>query len=108
MMQAMDIFVLPSTLIEGLPLTVAEAHASMLPVVATDVGGTKEIVINLETGLLIPPRNTEALAKALKFLIDDPGEAERMARAGRKRCEERFSSLVMIKSVEALYERCAR
>jgi glycosyltransferase involved in cell wall biosynthesis len=102
-MQAMDIFVLPSTVREGLPLTVAEAHASSLPVIATDVGGNGEIVINMKTGLLVPPMDVQALTDALKLFLNNKEQANEMGRSGRRLCETKFSSLTMIKSIEALY-----
>jgi glycosyltransferase involved in cell wall biosynthesis len=108
MLQAIDVFVLPSTVREGLPLTVAEAHASSLPVIATDVGGNREIVINMQTGLLVPPMDASALTGALRSLLNDPGKALEMGRAGKRRCEEVFSSTAMVASIGALYERHLR
>lgn len=101
---AMDIFVLASTAREGLPLTAAEALATSLPVVATDVGGTGEIVIDGETGLLVRPKDAAAIAKAIEVFLNDPEKARQMGVAGRKLCEEKFSKDAMIKGVEALYE----
>ena len=59
------------------------------PVVATPVGGTPEVVVDGETGLLVPPRDVEALAAALRELLADPERAQRLGEAGRRRVEAR-------------------
>ncbi|MGE3138187.1 MAG: glycosyltransferase family 4 protein [Thermoleophilia bacterium] len=76
-MAAGDLFVLPS-LSEGLPTVVCEAMNCGRPVVATAVDGTPEIVRDGQTGLLIPPRDPQALADAVARVLDEPGLAERM------------------------------
>ena len=76
-MAAGDVFVLPS-LSEGLPTVVCEAMNCGRPVVATAVDGTPEAVRDGETGLLVAPRDAEALAAALARVLDEPGLAERM------------------------------
>src|SRR4051812_3036409 len=73
---AADVAVLPSS-VEGLPLVVLEAMVQGKPVVATAVGGTPELVSDGETGLLVPPRDVDALVRALDGLLDDPGRARR-------------------------------
>ena len=100
---ACDVFVLPS-LWEGLPNVVLEAMALGLAVVATRVGGVPEIVIDGETGLLVPPGEPETLAEALVRLLRDPDLRSRMGRAGRRRVEQRFSASQMVCETEALYE----
>jgi glycosyltransferase involved in cell wall biosynthesis len=99
---ALDVFVLPSW-IEGLPIVVLEAMAQAKPVVATDVGGTGEVVANGETGLLVPPRDVEALADALDALLDDPQRARSLGEAGRRRVREQFSAAAAAQRVLALY-----
>jgi glycosyltransferase involved in cell wall biosynthesis len=89
LLAASDAFVLPS-LSEGLPVSVIEASAAGLPVVATDVGGTGEVVADGETGLLVPPRQPERLAAALGRLAADRAEARRLGEAGRERARTRF------------------
>ena len=96
------IFVLPS-LSEGIPLTVLEAMARGLPVVATRVGGLPEVVIDGETGLLVPAADPPALAQAILSLSRDPDAAGRMGEAGRKRVERIFDVRRMVADYEALY-----
>lgn len=72
---------------EGLSSAIVEAMAAALPVVATDVGGTPELVREGETGLLVPPRNPEALAERLLDLLRDPDRARALGAAGRRRVE---------------------
>lgn len=79
-MSAADLLCLPSRS-EGLPTVVAEALACGLPVVATDVGGTHEVVIHGRTGLLVPPDDPQALAEALGRLLGDEGLRRRMSEA---------------------------
>jgi glycosyltransferase involved in cell wall biosynthesis len=83
-LQAMDIFVLPSYR-EGFPRSVLEAMSSALPVVATNIRGCREAVVNGETGLLVPPRDGPALAEAVSRLLQNPGLARRMGESGRAR-----------------------
>jgi glycosyltransferase involved in cell wall biosynthesis len=73
------------------------------PVVATAVGGTPELVVHGETGLLVPPGDVEALAGALDELLSDPQRARRMGKAGRARAEGEFSLAASAGRVLALY-----
>lgn len=98
----MDMFVLPS-LWEGLPNAVMEAMAARLPVVATSVDGTPELVNDGETGLLVPPKSPEALADAIAKLVADGALRQRMGQAGRRRIEQHFTEDRMIAETEALY-----
>jgi glycosyltransferase involved in cell wall biosynthesis len=103
-MAAADIFVLAS-LWEGLPGVVMEAMASQLPVVATAVGGTPELVVEDETAYLVEPGQPEQLASALRKMIALPEEKrQRMGKAGRVRIKKHFSIDNMVKSYEDLYE----
>jgi lipopolysaccharide/colanic/teichoic acid biosynthesis glycosyltransferase/glycosyltransferase involved in cell wall biosynthesis len=83
-LQAMDIFVLPSYR-EGFPRSVLEAMSCGLPVVTTNIRGCREAVVQDETGLIVPPRNSVALARAVTRLLEDPGLARRMGLQGRAR-----------------------
>ncbi len=97
------VFVL-SSLTEGISLTLLEAMASGLPVVATRVGGNPEVVSDGETGLLVPPRQPAALAGALVRLLRDPDAGKDFARAGRQRAEAQFDVRRMVAQYEALYQ----
>jgi glycosyltransferase involved in cell wall biosynthesis len=103
LLEGCDVFVLPS-LYEGLPLSVLEAMAAGKPVVATRIGGTDEAVVDGETGLLVPPRDSRALAAALTTLLADPARARAMGEAGRERVRRRFSSERMVADVTCVYE----
>lgn len=100
---ALDVFVLPSWT-EGMPITVLEAMAHGKPVVATPVGGTAEVVVHGETGLLVPPRDPERLAEAIGRILADPELGRRFGEAGRARVEQRFSADVMARRVLAIYD----
>jgi glycosyltransferase involved in cell wall biosynthesis len=81
--------VVPS-IYEGMPLVVLEAMAAGVPVVASAVSGIPEVVVDGETGWLVPPENPQALAAALDEVLTGPAEARRRGEAGRRRVDERF------------------
>jgi glycosyltransferase involved in cell wall biosynthesis len=85
-----DVFVLAS-LSEGMPVSILEAMAAGLPVVASAVDGLEEVVVDGKTGFLTPPSDAAALAARLRRLIEDPSLRSALGRAGRKRAEEHFS-----------------
>jgi glycosyltransferase involved in cell wall biosynthesis len=92
---AADIFVLPSHF-EGLPMSVIEAMLCGLPVVATDIRGPREQVVDGETGLLVPPATVAPLASALRRLAGDAALRARMGAAGRARALAHYDELVVI------------
>jgi L-malate glycosyltransferase len=98
-----DVVCLPSS-IEGLPLVVLEAMAQARPVVATAVGGTPEVVVDGETGLLVPAGDVEALADALARVLGDRPFADRLGEAGRRRLAAEFSLAAMADGILRLYE----
>ena len=102
-LDALDVFVLPSWT-EGMPITVLEAMAHGKPVVATAVGGTPELVADGETGVLVPPRDPERLAAAIRELLDDPEKARRLGEAGRERVASNFSEEAMTRRVLEVYD----
>lgn len=102
----LDVFVLPSW-IEGLPVTVLEAMAHAKPVIATPVGGTAELVADGGTGLLVPAREPERLAEAIRSLVSDPELGRRLGAAGRERVEREFSEAEMTRRVLEVYDAVA-
>jgi glycosyltransferase involved in cell wall biosynthesis len=102
LLHACDLVVLPS-LNEGLPLALIEAMAAGKPVVATDIGGTRELVVHEETGLLVAPRDPTALAGAIARVVQDRALAQQLGHAGRRRAREHFSADSMVRAVEREY-----
>lgn len=101
-LEQIDLCVL-ATHFEGCSNVIMEAMAAGKPVIATDVGGNAELVVDGETGLLVPPRDPEALAAACRKLLQDPETARMMGARGRQRIVERFSSARMVEQTLGLY-----
>jgi glycosyltransferase involved in cell wall biosynthesis len=89
----------------GITGSIREALACERPVVATALEGMPELVVDGETGLLVPPRDPAALADAIVRTLADPTAAQARARAGRKRVEAHFSLRAKLDATEALYRR---
>jgi glycosyltransferase involved in cell wall biosynthesis len=98
-----DVFVLPSVK-EGLPYALLEAMAAARPVVATAVGGVPEVIMDGQTGLLVPPKDPEALAQAIITFLRNPERARAMGEAGRKRVLEHFTVERMVAETERVYQ----
>lgn len=101
---AADFFVLPS-LNEGLPISILEAMAYGLPVIATKVGGVPELVVEGTTGLLVLPLDSVALAQAIAWISSDHDLRLGMGTAGRKRVEENFTISHMVDRYVEVYNR---
>lgn len=94
----------PSSYREGLPKSALEAMAAGKPLIATDIPGCREAVVDGQTGILVPPRDPPALAHAIKTLIDDPALRARYGAAGRRRVEENFSDTIICAQTLLVYE----
>jgi glycosyltransferase involved in cell wall biosynthesis len=101
-----DVFVLTS-MWEGMPGSVLEAMAAGLPVVASNVNGTSEVIQDGVTGFLVPQDDADATAEALLRLARDPELRQRMGSAGRERIRQHFSVARMVSEREKLYTRLA-
>ncbi len=102
LMAAADVFVLPS-LAEPFGLVLLEAMALGRPVVATQAGGPLEIVVDGETGFLVPPSSPEALANAMERLIAGPAAGRRLGENGRVRFQQHFTAARMAQATLAVY-----
>jgi sugar transferase (PEP-CTERM/EpsH1 system associated) len=102
-LRSLDIFVLPSQA-EGISNTILEAMASGLPVIATEVGGNPELVVNGVTGTLVPKESPGAMAAALEAYLDNPGMITAHGGAAQKRVAESFSLDGMVSRYLALYD----
>ena len=104
LLAASDVFVLSSRS-EGLPVSVLEAMAAELPVLASAVGGLAELVDDGETGILVPAGDERALAEALGRLVEQPDLRRRLGAAGRARAEARFDLAAFRRAHLELYHR---
>jgi glycosyltransferase involved in cell wall biosynthesis len=100
---SLDVLVLPSYAHEGIPQIILQAQAMARAVVATTVGGIPEVVEDGVTGLLVAPREADALAAKIEALLDDPGLRSRLGRAARESIEKHHSLDAMGERVLALY-----
>lgn len=101
-----DLFVLPSYH-EGLPISLLEAMAAGLPVIATRVGGIPEVIRDGEQGLLIPPGDVDALVGAIRRLIDDPALRSRLGGAARAAARQRLDIRGAAREFKRIYEAAA-
>jgi glycosyltransferase involved in cell wall biosynthesis len=101
-LNALDVFALPSTAIEGAPQALMQAMACGIPVVTTPVGAIPEMVRDGENGLFVTSGETQSIADAIARLAEDKGMAKRLAMAGRRHAEARFAIAAMLDSMEKL------
>jgi glycosyltransferase involved in cell wall biosynthesis len=107
LLRAADVFLLPSTN-EGLPLSILEAQATRVPVLAAPTAGIPEVVVDGETGYLIPPADADGYADRIASLLANPGTAGRIVDNARRLVCERYNWEAFCRSIEALYESVAR
>lgn len=104
LLSAVDVSVMPS-LNEALSNVLLESMAAGTAVVATDVGGTAEALVDGRNGLLIPPGNPAAMAEAIVHLVDNPARARALGAEAHRTIRDRYSVDRMVASTEALYDR---
>jgi glycosyltransferase involved in cell wall biosynthesis len=102
-MNAMDLVVHPS-LSEAFCQVLIESMSVGKPLISTDVGGAKEVITNGETGILVPPEDAEAIAKAIKEVYFNQEFCQKMALAGQKSVRERFTIENMVNQQIECYE----
>ena len=101
-LSSLDIAVLSSTS-EGLPNVILESMAAGRPVVATDAGGSSELVSDGMNGYLVPPADSRAMAEAIESLLRNPEDAVEMGRMGKSMVQDKFSRKHMVENYEKLY-----
>jgi glycosyltransferase involved in cell wall biosynthesis len=102
---SLDVLVLPSFAHEGIPQIILQAQAMARAVVATTVGGIPEVVEDGVTGLLVPPRDPDALAGKIQSVLDDPALRTRLGEAARQSIEKHHSLDAMGERLLVLYEK---
>ncbi len=103
---AMDLLVQPSILREGLPLVLAEGASLSLPLIASDVGGNREIVSDGVNGFIVPPNDVKCLADKILYIYEHPVAAADMGMASRKIWSERFRLESMLAKLDRIYKEC--
>jgi glycosyltransferase involved in cell wall biosynthesis len=98
----MDLFVLPS-LNEGMGRALIEAMSAGLPVIASHVGGIPAVINHERTGLLVPPGDADALADALRRLLDRPEWATQLGGAASRSVDSRYASVSMVHAIESIF-----
>lgn len=101
----LDIFTLPTFTHEGLPRSIVEAMSMGLPVVATDIRGCREAVVHQETGLIVPPEDSEKLAEALGILLANPDLRLAYGKASRHRVESEYDENLVFQRLEGYYRK---
>ena len=101
--ESIDIYLQPSVS-EGCSITILEAMASQIPVISTNQGGPKEIIVSGENGILVTPMDSLSLQQAIIDLIKHPGKANQLAQAGYKTAQQNFGSRSFIKKMTEIYQ----
>ena len=102
LLSGFDAFVLPSRL-EGIPRCLMEAMAARVPVVTSDIPGSRDLVVDWETGLLFPVDDAASLANCLRYLQQDQSICERLSQSARERIRNHYSAERMARDYEALF-----
>ncbi|MEE8301089.1 MAG: glycosyltransferase family 4 protein, partial [Candidatus Tectomicrobia bacterium] len=102
-----DLYIQPSVS-EGCSITLLEAMGTGIPVIASNIDGPRELIIPHQTGLLVTPKNVEALTDAIVELIENKEKAFRLGRAGQKRAAENFSAVHFIGKMSRIYQELCR
>ncbi|MHA2326016.1 MAG: glycosyltransferase family 4 protein, partial [Promethearchaeota archaeon] len=101
---ASELVILPSFM-EGFGIVLLEAMASGKPCVATKVGGTEDVVVNNETGLIIPPADPNSIYQAMQFMLLNPDLRKKFGKSGRKRAVENFTPEKIAKQTLEFYKK---
>ena len=106
---SMDIFVVPSVLeSESFGVAAVEASACGLPVIVSDIGGLPEVVLDGKTGLRVPPKDPDAIAKAIIFLIENPQLREEWGKEGRRFISNHYNWIENAAQMQKLYEKALK
>jgi glycosyltransferase involved in cell wall biosynthesis len=98
-----DVFVLPSAIRESFGIVLIDAMANLRPVIASRIGGIVEIVDHNETGILVEPKNPEAIANAIIYLYNHPEETMEIIKNARKKVETNFTKQRMFDEFETIF-----
>lgn len=104
LMNASDLFVLPSVFTEGLPVVILEAMLAGKAVIASAVGGSPEIVVDAKTGTLVPPGDPDKLAEAIIYHLGNPEISRRLAENGYEFLKQRFTLTRMLDKTMGIYQ----
>jgi glycosyltransferase involved in cell wall biosynthesis len=105
LLSSLDVLVHPSTANEGVPQAILQALAMRKPVIASDVGAIREVIIHGQTGILIPPRETQDIADRVVDLFKNPVLRERLGNEGQRMVRDSYSLERMLDRIEELYAR---